>query len=38
VREPSPGRARRAAAQYRELRDAYAVDPAIGRLLGLAGS
>jgi SAM-dependent methyltransferase len=36
VREPSPGRARRAAAQYRELRDAYAVDPAIGRLLGLA--
>ncbi len=36
VREPSPGRARRAAAQYRELRDAYGVDPAIGRLLGLA--
>ncbi len=31
---PSPGRARRALAQYRELRDAYAVDPAIGRLLG----
>jgi SAM-dependent methyltransferase len=36
VRDPSPGRARRAAAQYRDLRDAYAVDPAIGRLLGLA--
>ena len=35
-RDPSPGRARRALAQYRELRDAYAVDPAIGRLLGVA--
>jgi SAM-dependent methyltransferase len=34
VRAPSPGRERRALAQYRELRDRYAVDPAIGRLLG----
>jgi SAM-dependent methyltransferase len=34
VRAPSPGRARRALAQYRELRDRYAVDPAVGRLLG----
>jgi SAM-dependent methyltransferase len=34
-RDPSPGRARRAAAQFRELRDAYGVDPAIGRLLGV---
>jgi SAM-dependent methyltransferase len=34
AREPSPGRARRALAQYRELRDRYGVDPAIGRLLG----
>jgi SAM-dependent methyltransferase len=33
-RAPSPARARRALAQYRELRDAYAVDPAVGRLLG----
>ena len=33
-RDPSPGRARRALAQYRELRDAYGVDPAVGRLLG----
>lgn len=34
-RDPSPGRARRAATQFRELRDAYGVDPAIGRLLGV---
>ena len=34
VRAPSPGRERRALAQYRELRDRYAVDPAVGRLLG----
>jgi SAM-dependent methyltransferase len=34
VHDPSPGRARRAVAEYRELRDAYGVDPAIGRLLG----
>jgi hypothetical protein len=34
VRAPSPGRERRALAQYRELRDRYAVDPEIGRLLG----
>jgi hypothetical protein len=34
-RDPSPGRTRRAIAEYRELRDAYAVDPAIGRLLRL---
>ena len=33
-RDPSPARARRALAEYRELRDAYGVDPAIGRLLG----
>ena len=33
VRDPSPARARRALAEYRELRDAYRVDPAIGRLL-----
>jgi SAM-dependent methyltransferase len=31
---PSPGRERRALAQYSELRDAYGVDPAVGRLLG----
>jgi SAM-dependent methyltransferase len=34
VRAPSPGRSRRALAQYRELRGRYAVDPAVGRLLG----
>jgi SAM-dependent methyltransferase len=34
VRAPSPGRAQRALRQYRELRDRYAVDPAVGRLLG----
>ena len=33
-RDPSPAWARRALAEYRELRDAYGVDPAIGRLLG----
>jgi hypothetical protein len=34
VRDPSAARARRALAEYRELRDGYAVDPAVGRLLG----
>jgi len=34
VRDPSPGRERRALRQYGELRDAYGVDPAVGRLLG----
>ena len=34
VRDRSPARARRALAQYRELRDRYQVDPAVGRLLG----
>ena len=34
VRDPSPGRSRRAVAEYRALRDTYGVDPAIGRLLG----
>ncbi|HZO34186.1 MAG TPA: SAM-dependent methyltransferase [Gaiellaceae bacterium] len=34
VRSPSPGREQRALEQYRELRDRYGVDPAIGRLLG----
>ena len=34
VRDPSPDRTRRALAQYRELRDRYDVDPAVGRLLG----
>ncbi|HEX6763553.1 MAG TPA: SAM-dependent methyltransferase [Gaiellaceae bacterium] len=34
VRDPSPARARRALAGYRDLRAAYGVDPAIGRLLG----
>jgi SAM-dependent methyltransferase len=34
VREPSPGRERRALDQYRELRDRYGVDPAVGRLVG----
>ncbi len=33
-RAPSESRARRALQQYRELRDEYAVDPAVGRLLG----
>ena len=34
VRDPSPGRERRALDQYRELRDRYGVDPAVGRLVG----
>jgi SAM-dependent methyltransferase len=34
VHEPSPGRERRALDQYRELRDRYGVDPAVGRLVG----
>ncbi|HEY0416837.1 MAG TPA: SAM-dependent methyltransferase [Gaiellaceae bacterium] len=34
-RAPSAARARRAAAEYVELRDRYGVDPAIGRLLPL---
>jgi SAM-dependent methyltransferase len=32
-RSPSPQRAARAAREYRDLRDRYGVDPAIGRLL-----
>lgn len=35
VRSPSPARARRAAAEFAELRDRWGVDPAIERLLGL---
>jgi len=34
VHDPSPGRERRALDQYRELRDRYGVDPAVGRLVG----
>jgi hypothetical protein len=34
VHAPSAPRARRAAADYAELRDRYGVDPAVGRLLG----
>ena len=34
VRDPSRGRERRALDQYRELRDRYGVDPAVGRLVG----
>ena len=34
-RSPSPARSERAAAEYRELRDRYGVDPAIERLLQL---
>ena len=35
VRSPSPARARRAAAEFTELRDRWGVEPAIERLLGL---
>jgi len=35
VFDPSPARARRAAAEYVELRDRWDVDPAVGRLLAL---
>jgi SAM-dependent methyltransferase len=34
---PSPQRAERAAREYRELRDRWGVDPAIGRLLPVTG-
>ncbi len=34
-RAPSPAREARAAAEYAELRDAWGVDPAIGRLLSV---
>ena len=35
-RAPSATRAARASAEYAQLRDAWGVDPAIGRLLALA--